>query len=126
LATVNKALNPGSGVFVFVPAGTNVTMVGNVLQGSLASAVPAGFSIQSSKVPQQGLLQTDLTYPPAGGDIVQRFNSGTQNYISPAASFSAKTSSWNNPPGQPTINVGESFFLFSGAGTTWTRQFTVQ
>ncbi len=127
LPAVNAGLQPGKGAFVFVGTATNVTVVGNVLQGQpLTQQYAAGFSILSSKVPQTGLLATDLKYGPAGGDIVQKFNSGTQNYISPAATYSAKLNAWANPPGEPTINVGEGFFLFSSAGGTWTRNFTVQ
>ena len=122
VAAANAALQPGGGVFVSVPSATTVTTVGNVLQGSLAQPYVAGFTMLSSKVPQAGLLQTDLGYVPASGDLVYKFSSATQNYP-PASSFTTK-GGW--APSQPNIAVGEAVFLSSVAGGTWTRNFTVQ
>jgi len=122
VAAANAALNPGGGVFVQVPSAATVTVVGNVLQGALAKPYPAGFSILSSKVPQAGLLQTDLGYAPGSGDLVYKFNSAGQNYP-PASSYGTK-GGW--APSQPSMGVGEAFFLSSTLGGTWTRNFTVQ
>jgi len=123
VAAVNAALQPGGGVFVNVPSAVTVTAVGNVLQGALSQAYVAGFTMLSSKVPQTGLLQTDLGYVPASGDLIYKFNAAGQTYNNPANSYSTK-GGW--APSQPTINVGEAFFLSSSAGGTWTRNFTVQ
>jgi len=122
VTAVNAALQPGGGVFVQVPSATTVTVVGNVLQGALAQPYVAGFTMLSSKVPQAGLLQTDLGYVPAGADLVYQFNSAGQTYF-PAKGYTTK-GGWG--PSQPTIGVGEAFFLSSSLGGTWTRNFTVQ
>jgi hypothetical protein len=118
----NAALHPGGGVFVSVSSPTTVTVVGNVLQGTLAQPYAAGFSIVSSKVPQAGLLATDLGYVPAQSDLVYKFDSVAQNYP-PASSYTTK-GGWS--PSQPSMGVGEAFFLSSTLGGTWTRNFTVQ
>jgi len=122
VAAANAALAPGKGVFVNVPSASTITMVGNVLQGALSNPFAAGFNIRSSIVPQAGLLQTDLLYTPATGDLVYQFSSATQTYL-PTRSYSTK-GGWT--PVQPTIGVGEAFFLNSSAGVTWTRNFTIQ
>jgi len=117
--TPSASLNPGEGAFLFVPAGapyTN-TYVGEVLQGSLTNAVPQGFAMLGSKVPQTGLVQTDLAFPATLGTIVYKFAAGFQ-----ASSYNGAT--WN--PSQPTINVGEGFFSFQPSAQTWVRTFTVQ
>ncbi len=122
VAAVNAALQPGGGVFVNVGSATTLTVVGNVLQGALANPYTAGFNMRSSKVPQAGLLQTDLGYTPNNADLVYQFNSGTQSY--PAAKGFTTKGGW--APVQPTIGVGEAFFLNAAASGTWTRNFTVQ
>jgi len=109
-------------VFVQVPSATTLTVVGNVLQGALSKSYVAGFNMLSSKVPQAGLLQTDLGYTPASGDLVYKFNSATQSYP-PASSYGTK-GGW--APSQPSMAVAEAFFLSSTLGGTWTRNFTVQ
>jgi len=121
VAAANAALQPGGGVFVQVPTATTVTVVGNVLQGAVNNPYVAGFNIRSSKVPQAGLLQTDLLYQPVIGDLVYKFNSAAQTYF---ATSGFTKSGWG--PSQPNIGVGEAFFLSSAAGGTWTRNFTVQ
>jgi len=122
-AGVQAGLQPGGGVFVKVPSTATVTLVGNVLQGALAQTYNSGFNIIGSKVPQSGLLQTDLGYTPTSGDSVYRYDSATQAYL-PSASYTTK-GGWSP---QPTIGVGEAFWLKSAAvsGGTWTRNFTVQ
>jgi len=122
---VNPSLAVGGGVFVKNGgAATNVTFVGEVLQGALANAYGAGFKIISSKTPQAGLLQTDLAYgPPVNGDTVYQFDPAAQNYVK-ISTYSSKTSTWGGT-GQPNLGVAEAFWLNSGAGS-WNRNFTVQ
>jgi hypothetical protein len=120
---VNAALNPGGGVFVAVPSAKTVTLVGNVMQGSLNTPYISGYNMVASQVPQAGLLQTDLGYAPVSGAAIYRFNAASQAYISPPYSYSTKTG-WS--PSQPSVNVGEGFWLASPGAGTWTRDFTVQ
>jgi hypothetical protein len=121
----NKGItvNPGEAVFVKIPTGgtyTN-TFVGDVMSGNLTNNIPTGFSIRSSQVPQAGLLETDLKFSPRDGDEVYQFDATTQKYLTTRIyDFGA----WNV---QPTIAVGEGFFLknSSGAARTWTRAFSI-
>jgi hypothetical protein len=124
-AAANWALNKGKGVFVQVNGAATITLSGNVLQGSLATPYPGGFNVLASQVPQGGKLQTDLGYAPNNGDNIIRFNVTNQAYISPFYSYSKK-SGWT--PSEPVLNVGEAFWLQTGAGVsgTWSRNFTVQ
>lgn len=115
----NMTLAPGEGVFINVlGAPVSVTMVGEVPQGSLSQALPAGFSIQASQVPQQGQLDTVLNFPAVDGDVVYLFNNTSGAYTIHAFDFGA----WDNPP---VPKVGESFFVNKTSATDWTRTFSV-
>lgn len=117
-------LNPGEGCFI--KCGGSVggtpftnTFVGEVLQGSLSNAIPVGFSIKSSMVPQAGGLQTVLGLTPANGEIVYQWDPVNQAYVSHSYRFG----SWAG--GEPQIAVGEAFFYSSANGNTWSRTFSV-
>lgn len=115
----NATLNPGEGAFVFVPAGvpyTN-TFVGEVLQGNLTNALPTGFSLVGSQVPQGGALQTALEYPVSNGTIVYKWNAGFESYNFLGGAWS---------PSEPIVSVGEGWFSFKPAGQEWVRDFTVE
>jgi hypothetical protein len=123
VAGANTALNPGGALFVSVPSTASITVVGNVMQGALSTPYNAGFNMIGSKVPQAGLLQTDLGFVPVSGSSVFQYDNVGQAYL-PAKGFTTK-GGW--APSQPTIAVGEAFWLNSAApGGTWTRNFTVQ
>jgi len=116
----NQTLNPGEGCFIKNTSGapfTN-TFVGEVMVGNLTNAIPSGFSIRASQVPQAGQLDTILGFPVAEGDVVYKFNPGTQNYSIHSYDFGE----WS---AVPTIAVGESFFVKKLAPANWTRTFTV-
>jgi hypothetical protein len=124
-ANPNETLAPGEGAFVRNPGTTplKVVFVGEVSTGNLSHAIPAGLSIQSSEVPQAGVLDTDLKFPAADGDVVYRYR---------------RTNAGGNPDGYsihsfefgewspvPNIEVGEGFFVKKTAATNWTRTFNV-
>jgi hypothetical protein len=117
----NQTLVPGEGTFIFNPTTTNITVtfVGDVPQGNLTNSLPNLYSMQSSKVPQAGLLQTQLGYAPSPGDQVLRYNNGylIHNYDPDFLEWDA----------EPSLAVGEGFFLLRNAPGTgqWTRQFSV-
>jgi len=132
------AVNPGQAAFVHVFPGayggvsSNVTIVGNVLQGSLANQFVASgplnskaiFSPVASKVPLSGGLQAKLGYVPQKGDQVYQYN-GTSWAI--ATTFSTKTGTWS--PSDPNIALCEGFFLAPTNGPAvahWTQNLTVQ
>jgi hypothetical protein len=115
-------LTPGEGAFVLNPANDpfTVTFVGEVPQGDVSINVPAGYSIVSSKVPQAGTLSS-LNYTPAGNDQVFRFDNAKGQYT--PYSYDPDFQEWSL--GEPSVNVGESFFLFKKAAGMWTRSFSV-
>lgn len=122
-ALTTKQFDPqtsGGGFFVR-NAGTadvTVTFVGEVPQGNLSTALVPGFQIVSSQVPQGGKLNADLKYTPADGDQIYQWN-GTSYVIS---GFSTDFG-WD--PSEPTLAVGEGFFLSKAAAGTWARSFSV-
>ena len=111
-------LNPGEGGFVNVASVSTVTFVGEVPQGTLANAVPTGFSIRSSQVPQAGAVDL-LGLVVSNGDNLYKWNVNTSAYDIFTYFFGA----WS--PSTPTVDVGESVFLNASAPTTWNRTFSV-
>jgi hypothetical protein len=125
LPAVNAAtvIAPGNGVFVNNPGTANltVTFVGEVPQGAASNQqLPQGFSIKASTVPQEGNL-TALQLPGAQGDIIYQWDPVADRYVS--NSFDDIDNAWL--PANPTIKVGEAFFLFKNAAAQWTRNFSV-
>ena len=125
-------LVPGEGFFFKNPSATNITItfVGNVKQGTLTTSLPQGFSLVSSQVPQQGLVNTDLGMPVGFLDAVFRFNgSAYEPFV--VVNAGNPTAVPPVPPtwagGEPVINVGEGFFVKkqSTGVTAWTRTFSV-
>jgi len=116
----NATLNLGGGAFILSPSLFNLTFVGEVPQGTLNTATPAGFSILSSQVPQSAPISNlGLVGEPA--DVLYKF-SNTAGYV--VYTFDDIDLVWS--PNEPSMGVGESFFLLkSGPSRTWTRTFTV-
>ena len=110
------SLAPGEGGFVGIGSAASVTLVGEVPQGNLTNSIPAGYSIQSSQVPQAGALDT-LGLTLNNFDNVYKWNGS--NYTI----FTYAFGSWS--PSVPQVAVGESFFVAAGTSTTWTRSFSV-
>lgn len=119
----------GGGLFLLSPSDYTVTLVGEVAQGSLITPLVSGFQIVSSRVPQAGLISTDLGFVGQDADTVYQYvntgnpaSSGYQIYVNDLAG----EGDWT--PSQPAVAVGEAVFLLSnGAHTpsTWSRTFTV-
>jgi len=123
----SQTLQPGEAAFLRNPTTTNVTVtfVGDVPQGNLTNTVPHLYSMQSSKVPQAGLLQTQLGYVPADGDQVLRWVNnypGGSGYA--ISSYDAGFGEWDV---EPNLGVGEGFFINRAAAGSqlWTRTFSV-
>lgn len=115
----NLTLNPGEGIFYNNGRVTNqvVTFVGEVIQGTTTNALPAGYSIRSSIVPQSGTLSA-LGVPGQPGDSVYKFT-GTGYTVS---SFDEFDLAWLP---NLTIDVAEAVFIQKVAGTNWVRTFNV-
>jgi hypothetical protein len=122
----NFTLNPGEGAFIKNPLPTSpltITFVGDVLQGSLTNPIPVGFSIRSSMVPQAGGVSSVLRLPVANNDTVYRWT-GSTYAISTWEEIGPGQGDWS--AGEPTVQVGEAFFVRKNAPAQWIRSFTVQ
>jgi hypothetical protein len=117
----NKALtlNPGEGAFISAVTAFTNTFVGEVMQGSLTNALPVGFSIRASIVPQAGTAtELGLTATMNEDETVYRYNNATSRYVSSTFSFG----DWDN---LPSFNVGEAFWINKTAVASWVRNFSV-
>jgi len=115
-------LNPGEGGIIQSISPFTNTFVGEVMQGNNVNPYPAGFSIRASQVPQSGTL-TALGLPGSqltDGDTVFQFNPVTQAYVINTWFLGA----WS--PIEPSMAVGEAFWLQTAAAGSWNRTFTVQ
>jgi len=126
-APYNGILNPGQGFFIqnLSAADFTVTFVGEVPQGTnLTVAIPAGFSLIGSPVPQSGKVETDLKLPAASGDKMFQYDP-TAGYNKQSTRRGVAT--WTGVAGQtePTIGVAEAFFYQAAAASTWARNFSV-
>ena len=125
-------LPPGRGFVWYAPAAYTNTFVGEVLQGPLTNFVAGNnkLSALGSKVPQTGMLSTDLLFPIIDGADVFLFNNASQTYIDAFTCF--KGFGWFDPngvagTGGPVINVAQAFFVQNpGPDTNWVRNFIVQ
>jgi hypothetical protein len=119
---VNLSLAPGEGAFIQVPSPKTVTFVGEVVQGNTTNALPAGFSIRSSVVPQSAGLSSVLGFPAVAGDLLYFFNKTTQSYSGGVyESFGGNL--WD--PSEPSPAVGQAFWVQKAAAANWVRNFTV-
>jgi len=116
-----STLNPGEGGFFMNAGGTPLTLtfVGEVPQGSLTNAIPDGYSIRSSMVPQAGTVDA-LGFPPVANDQIFKFVSGSYQVYT----FDEFDLVW--APSLPSVDVGESFFVSKVGAANWVRNFTVQ
>jgi len=117
----------GDGAFLYNP-GTQFTLtwVGEVAQGSpVSNPAPTGFSIKSSKIPQAGLVTTDLKFMPTPGDILQKFDSGSQSFVTYV--FDEFLSEWflGQVQSEPSLAIAESAFFNLVGPNSWNRNFTV-
>jgi hypothetical protein len=112
-------LDPGTGFFIENKTGADLslTFVGEVVQGTVSTSYPAGYSLLGSKIPQEGKVETDLKLGAANGDVVYLLVSG--QYVQ----STRRATTWT--PSEPTIGVGNGFFLNAKAAGTWTRTFNV-
>jgi hypothetical protein len=111
-------LLPGEGIFINNTSGASFTntFVGEVAIGATSNAIPQGFSLRGSKVPQSAQLDTVLGFPVVNGDSVFGFDAATQQYVAYNYFFG-----WNTPP---VPAVGEAYFVNKVAATSWDRTFT--
>lgn len=114
-------ISPGEGFWLKNPSDPlTITLVGEVPQGSLSNGLDAGFNLVSSQVPQAGLVSTDLGLPMANLDVVYTWT-GAYNIFTYFEE--AGESEWD--PAEPSVAVGEGFWVKKGAAASWDRDFSV-
>jgi hypothetical protein len=114
---------PGEGFFAYngSAAAYTLTFVGEVPTGTLTTPLVVGFNMVGSKVPQAGLVQTDLGYTPSSaGESIYKYNNATGSYLQ--YNYDAGFGEWDE---EPSFGVGEAFFTFRGGPGDWTRTFNV-
>lgn len=115
-------LNPGEGCFLENPGvGTLITFIGSVPEGVLVTPLVPGYNMVSSQVPQAGLVTTDLGFNPNDQDVVLQFDCATQTYFRNIYDLSG-VGGWD--PGEPIIDVGESFWIYRNKPGSWKQVFS--
>jgi len=117
-------LVPGEGAWINNPSApfTN-TFVGEVVTGTNTIAVPVGYSLKGSIVPQAGVLNTDLGYPAQEGDAIYLYDNSIKNFVvSNYGQDDAGNLVWDNIP---TIKVGQGFWIYTTTAKSWTRVFNL-
>jgi hypothetical protein len=117
----NVTLAPGEGGFLRNNDASpiTVTFVGEVMQGTLAVTLPAGYAVRSSVIPVAGNA-VELEIPALDGDQIFKYTPGA-GYTSYA--FDELENGWL--PSNPNFAVGEAFFIRKGASAQWVRQFSI-
>jgi hypothetical protein len=115
------AVDPGTGIWIANPGpGSYVnTFVGEVVLDS-TNAVPAGYSLKSSVIPQAGGIETVLLYPRGNLDTIFFFNGAGYD----SSTYDPDVPGW--APSEPNVAVGQGFWIFNnGTAKNWVRHFTV-
>jgi hypothetical protein len=120
--TPAATVKPGEGWFIQNngAAPLTVTLVGEVPQGTLQTGLLKGLNLISSQVPQAGQLVAELMFPAADGDVVYQWDTVGQKYKAPNGYEFGEFAG-----GDPTIGVGEGFFVNKSAASSWDRTFAV-
>jgi hypothetical protein len=114
-------LVPGEGFFLKNNATTNfsLTFVGEVLQNTNTINFAANvYKLVSLFTPQAGLLQTTFGYPAGDGDSVLQWSGTAYAPANYSSDFG-----WDS---EPSLAVGDGFFVKATGARTWTRSFSVQ
>jgi len=122
----SETVAPGEGIMIKNPSTTQpltITFVGEVLQGSLTNQIPAGYSVKSLMIPvainQTNRLVEENGFPAQDGDRIFKYTAGAYQAYEYMTGIG-----WD--PGEPSIAVGEAFFVSKTAPAVWVRNFTIQ
>jgi hypothetical protein len=88
------------------------------MQGTLANAIPVGFSIRASQVPQAGPVDTLGLTTLATFDNLYQWNGTTYTIYTVLPG-----GTWD--PSVPSLALAESVFINASAATSWNRTFSV-
>jgi hypothetical protein len=107
-------VRPGDGWFFKNPFSTKLTntIVGTVVQGHVL--LPSGFSACSSIVPIGGGISSTLLFPTNGGGTLYTWNNSNNTY-----SNYTFLNAWS--PSEPSIAVGQSFWVRRNASADWAQ-----
>ena len=112
-------LSPGEGALLLSPTNRTQTWVGAVPQGELKVWIPAGGSLRSSLVPQGGKLSEVLQFPKVTGTKIYGVDATGQFVLRATCS----NAGWE--PEEPTLLVGESFYVDAPHEFVWSRAFVL-
>src|SRR5437773_2245051 len=108
-------LSPGGGALLFSSTNRVQSWAGSVLQGELKVWIPAGGSLRSSLVPQSGKLSEVLLFPKVRGTKIYNVDDSGQLILRATCSDTG----WE--PEEPTLTVGESFYVDAPHEFAWSR-----
>jgi hypothetical protein len=116
-----QTLEPGEGAFIHYLGNTPLVLIflGEVTEGNLTNALPSGYSIVSSQVPQAGVLDTDLGFPVDDGDTVYLYSNASGAFTTYTYDFGA----WNTTP---FLSPGQSFIVKRTRSHDWIRFFSFE
>jgi hypothetical protein len=114
----------GHGAFIQTPSAFTITFVGEVEQGSpIHNTFQAGFTMMTSKVPQQAdIVALGLAAPP-DQTAVYTYDADS-GYGGPWTYFGPPDNIWF-PGDIPTLNIGQAIWVNSPTAGDWTRTFSV-
>jgi len=132
-------ISPGEAFFLLNPHGaTNVTLVGQVTQGTNALPIGNGYSFLSVIPPVTVDLSTNgpLALPAGNNEGLQFFTFSNGSYSQPKSYYTpadtqTPTGEWLDNNFNPTTiipAIGQGFVFLNGSGAplTWTNTFSVQ
>ena len=122
----NLVMAPGEGFFIRNPnpAPFTVTLVGEVPQAADSNiTIPAGYSIRGSTVPLSGNLITTMGFPSALNDKILKWTGAGYSEFEYSDFGLGGAPFW--APSNPTVVVGEGFFVKKTVSIAWTRNFNV-
>lgn len=111
-ADPNQSFNLGMGAWFFNPSPTNFDAYfwGNITNTFTKPLVGNVYELIGSGIPKSGLLEQNLGYKPANGDVVYKWNGAFWDIHT--YDFGA----WNV---QPFIQRSEGFFILRNGATNW-------
>jgi len=113
----------GQGFFIKNNGATGFTntFVGEVNQNTNTLTFLANkYKLVSLWTPQAGRLQTDFGYPAGNNDVILKWTGAAYaSYLNDPT-----IPGWD--PDEPSVVVGDGFFVLPTGARTWTRSFTVQ
>jgi hypothetical protein len=114
-----NTLTPGGGALLISPTNWVQTWVGEILQGELKVWIPAGGSLRSSLAPVNGKISELLQFPKVTGTKLYNVDNTGQLVLWATCSDAG----WE--PEEPTLFVGESFYVEAPHDFVWCRAFVI-